>query len=408
MWFRDNDKSNNTRDTQDIMNTQTFSRVISTVLAALVLQACSGGSGGGGSQQNAADVVGGGDPNTGFTYTGPVAANTEIQSFKREFYDNLVIDGRCGDCHTSGGPGTTAFVDRENVNDAWQLANTVVNLDDPAASAVVQRVANGHNCWLGADQTASCQSAIIGYIQNWASGAQGGTSAVKLLPRTPVDPTGTKITPDDHSETPFYTPPDSDSLYGLLSTYCAGCHTPGAAVPQSPYFANTSDVQAAYEAVQSKINLINPENSRVVVRLRDEQHQCWSDCALNATALRSAIEAIAAGITIDEVDENLLISKAQVLMTDGILASAGGRYEEDIIGEWKFSEGINPLNIADCLDDPQCNLTSSDTSGVQPEITLTLSGDFELLSSGGVRFSGGNAKGLATTSEKLTNRLAGA
>ena len=58
-------------------------------------------------------------------------------------------DDRCGECHTPGKSGATHFVDQGDVNTAWQQARTVANLEDPAASAVVQRVANGHNCWLG-------------------------------------------------------------------------------------------------------------------------------------------------------------------------------------------------------------------------------------------------------------------
>lgn len=412
MWLINND--NNLLDSQSVNNTVNVGRLFSasvTTALVLLLAACSGGSGGGATDKNAADVIGDGGGSSGFIYSGPPPANSEIQSFKREFYDNLVINGRCGDCHTPGGPGPTAFVDRDDVNNAWQAANSVVNLQDPAASAVVQRVANGHNCWLGADQTAACQSTMVGYIQAWAGGASGGTATVQLLPRPIIDPTGTKRAEQDYTNTNFATPDTaSRSLHDLLTTYCSECHTAVAANPQAPYFATASpQEQVAYEAALSKINLVDPAQSRLVIRLRNEGHNCWSNCADDANLMQEAIEDITNDLQITEVDSSLLISKAQVLMTHGILAQSGGRYEDDIIAEWRFSECIDPADINDCLAEPQNIITSSDTSGVQPEIPLTLSGGYKLLSSGGIEFSnGGKAIGLANTSSKLRDRLGGA
>ena len=261
------------------------------LMLLMLLQACSGGSGGGATERDASVVIDTGTE-TGFTYSGPTAVNIEIQSFKREFYDNLAIAGRCGDCHTTGGPGPNLFVDKDDVNNAWQEANKVVNLDDPASSEVVQRVTNGHNCWLGSDQTASCRTAMIGYINNWAASSGGEATTVKLLPRASVDASGTKPFPQN-------APVDFTKvggLHNLLTEYCSDCHSPDADIPQSPYFAS-ADVEQAYQAVQSKINLITVADSRLVVRLRQESHQCWTDnCADDANELETAISDIANAI----------------------------------------------------------------------------------------------------------------
>ncbi len=116
------------------------------VAAALILRACSG-SGGGASQQDPS-ASGSVDNDVSFVYSGPAPANSDVANFQREFYNNLVIEGRCGDCHTSGGTGTTAFVDKADVNEAYQAALTVVNLNDPSSSQVVLRVGSAHNCWV--------------------------------------------------------------------------------------------------------------------------------------------------------------------------------------------------------------------------------------------------------------------
>lgn len=352
----------------------------------LLLQACSGGSGGGGSDRdpNISGTVGSGQ----FAYSGPAPASEEIQSFKISFYDNLVDSDRCGSCHTRGGASSTAFVDRDDVNLAWQQASPLVDLQDPANSTLVQTVAGGHNCWLGADQAASCAATITAYIERWASGSMESIAEVKLLPRTPVTLEGSKSMPVDFvtAQALGVDLTDPAELMGLLNQYCSNCHNNVASNAQSPYFAS-SDPDIAYPALSGKIDLINPGNSRLVLRLRDDSHNCWNDCAANAATMESAIDNFASQIPITEVDTNLVISMAQVLENDGIIASSGGRFESDMVAKWEFREGQGT--------------TVADTSGVQPEIPLTLSGDYAWMSSWGIRFTNGKAQGGVAGSTKL-------
>ena len=115
---------------------------LALVLALYLLQACSGGSGGGGSEREVNPSSSGSGSN-GFVYEGPPPATDEIQSFKIAFYDPLADDNRCGECHTPGKTGTPAFVDQTNVNQAWQHARSLVNMNEPAASPVVIRLSAG-------------------------------------------------------------------------------------------------------------------------------------------------------------------------------------------------------------------------------------------------------------------------
>ena len=57
------------------------------------------GCGGGGQETTTNE-----DPRleTSASYTGPVPANTEIQSFKLQLWDNLSPNNRCGSCHGDG------------------------------------------------------------------------------------------------------------------------------------------------------------------------------------------------------------------------------------------------------------------------------------------------------------------
>ncbi|CAA0099156.1 Uncharacterised protein [BD1-7 clade bacterium] len=369
---------------------QTSLRKLFVVSAAtLILSACSGGSGGGGSDREPDPTDGDGD--SGFVYQGPPPADTNIQAFKTAFFDNLVAPERCGACHTRGGTGPIHFADNTDVNYAWQQAQQVANLLDPSNSAVVSRAAGGHNCWLGAAQAATCATTITGYIEQWAQGLnEGSTSDVKLTPRSPYEPAASLLFP---ATSAGFSP-----IHNLLVTHCADCHAPDAAFAQTPFFA-AADINTAYAAAQSKINLSNPSDSRFVVRLASEFHNCWDtgggvNCPQSAIAMESVIAAYSSTLEQpDEVDPNLVISTAQILESDGIIATAGGRFEDNIIAKWEFREGRGT--------------TVADTSGIQPEMPLTLTGEYQWLGGWGVRFINGRAQASAANSKKLFDKIAG-
>ncbi len=359
----------------------------------LFLQACSAGSGGGASNREVdltADLG-----SAEFVYTGPPPASDEIQNFKREFYDPLAANDRCGQCHTPGGSAGTPFVDQSDVNNAWQVAKSVVNLNDPAASSVVLRVANGHNCWLGADQTATCATTLTGYVERWSDGESQTESEVRLVARTPVDPSGTRVLPptaDDLDALGLMIESPTE-LLDVLRTYCSECHTENASFPQSPYFAS-SDTDSAYDALRSLIDLAEPGSSRLVRRLVPESHNCWSNsCSSDAAVMEAAIQRVADAVPVTDVDPMLVISKAQILEADGIVANSGGRFETNLVAKWEFREGSGT--------------TTADTSGVQPEIPLGLSGDYTWMASWGIRLVNGKAQGSVAGSAKLYELLTG-
>ncbi len=76
-----------------------------------------------------------------------------------------------------------------------------------------------------------------------------------------------------------------------------------------PFFAS-NDPDEAYAAVRSKINLDNPASSRLVVRLRSEFHNCWSDCVSNSTTMEAAVKSFTDLIPVTQVDPALVTSKA--------------------------------------------------------------------------------------------------
>lgn len=314
-------------------------------------------------------------------YSGPTPGSADVAAFKTHVWDNLVRVDRCGACHDAGGQAP-AFVRRDDINLAFSAASTVANLFTPASSRMVSKVNEGHNCWLDSDQ--ACADLITVWIGNWASANDTGEAgAVEFFAPVIRDAGETRYFPASSSA--FAT-----HVYPLLSNFCSECHDPAAEVPVSPYIGH-SDVEAAYQAAQSVINLDQPSASRVVQRLANDNHNCWSDdCGADATAMSNAIAALAGTISPQQPPAEVVLSKA-LRLTDGIAAASGGRFDSNVIARYEFRTGSGSV--------------AYDTSGIEPAINLTLSGDVEWVGGWGVRINDGKAQGSVSASSKLTNLI---
>ncbi len=337
------------------------------LLASAMLSACGGES----TTENPQTFT-----TTTSSYSGPAATTADVQAFRLNVWENLNRQNRCGACHGSGGQSPT-FVRMDDVNLAYAEANSIVDLANPASSRMVTKVAGGHNCWLDSDS--ACGDVITAYITAWAGGVAGGGNIIELVAPPLRDPGDSKSFPDDSGL--FAT-----TVHPLLTAHCASCHVDSAANAQSPFFAD-SDADTAYEAAKPRIDLDNPANSRFVLRLREEFHNCWtSNCLNDADTMEAAIAAFAAQIPVTQIDSQLVTSKALTL-PDGIVASGGSRHEQNVIALYQFKTG-------------QGN-TAFDTSGVEPGMHLTLSGNTGWVGGWGLDITNGRAQASTTTSRKL-------
>src|SRR6266849_8808562 len=122
-------------------------------------------------------------------YTGPAPATADVQAFAVNFWANVRVQNRCGQCHNATSPAQMPnFARSDDVNLAYAQANTVVNLQQPSTSLIVTKVTGGHNCWL-ADPNA-CGQILTTWISNWAGATGAGTSQVQLV-APPVQSVGT-------------------------------------------------------------------------------------------------------------------------------------------------------------------------------------------------------------------------
>lgn len=374
------------------------------LLTSFVLTGCGGGA----TTESNPNLSGGGSI---VTVAAGIPANEWVVAYQQEVWPH--VNQYCGSCHIQS-QQSPSFARYDDINLAYNAAVTVADLSNPPASIMVSKVGNGHNCWLtSATANADCALVMTQWIDNWvtaATGGVGGSTTITLTPPVYRDPGGSRIFP----ATATANSPDSfaETVYPLLRDNCAGCHSDSAppALQQSPFFAS-ADVNAAYEEAKAKIDLsdgdIDPnspidmdpnvagtdkqEKSRLVVRLRDQAHNCWNnDCEFSAVTMRNAIIRFADGIGVTGVDSNLVTSGA-LTYAEGVVASGGNRYENDIIAKWQFKAGSgNQI---------------SDVSGVGNPIPLTLTGNYEWVAGYGVNFMGGRAQATTNNSRKLYDRI---
>ncbi len=350
------------------------------LIATALLSACSGG----------ASVTA--NPNLQATnsaqvYSGPAPATADVQAFETNLWVNISPTNRCGNCHKAGGQ-VPQFARADDINLAYAAALTVVNLSQPETSTMVVKVGGGHNCWLASAQ--ACADILTTWISNWAGGSSASTGGTQIqLVAPPLQTVGqTKVYPTD--PTLF-----SQTVYPVVTQWCSRCHSESAASPQSPYFAS-ANLEEAYLAAQPKMDLNTPTNSRFYQRLAIDSHNCWGSpvsCPNSAATMLAAIQAFANGVQPTAVDPTLIVSGALGL-TQGIVASGGGRYDAHDIAKWMFKETPGTS-------------TAFDTSGVDPGMDLTLSGDAQLISGWGITFgpAGGRAQASTSTSTKLLNMI---
>jgi len=352
-------------------------RHLLAAIATATLVACSGGGAETTSNPNTQSP-------TVSTYTGPAATTADVHAFEVNLWQYITASNRCGNCHNANGQ-TPRFARSDDVNLAYNDALGIVDLVQPDQSRIVTKVAGGHNCWLSSAQ--ACADILTTWIRNWAGGAVAGGTTIQL--QAPLDfAVGSSRTfPDDAALF-------AGTLHPLLVQNCARCHAAGAASPVSPYFAS-SDVDEAYAAAKARINLDTITLSRFYVRLHDENHNCWGtpvSCANSSATMLVQLQAFFNGIAPTQVDPALVLSRALTLY-DGTVASGGNRHDTNTIARYQFKEGNAgvPCGIA------------YDTSGVEPALNLTLSGDYSCVGGWGVQFgpNGGKAQGSVATSRKI-------
>ena len=192
------------------------------------------------------------------------------------------------------------------------------------------------------------------------------------------------------------------TLYPVVVNRCGECHA-SQGPAGTPDFAH-EDVTTAFNVVQANTlaNLGNPSNSRLVQKLIQELHKCGTSCTAWAGEITVAIQnwadmvAAAGG---GSGSAGNAITSSSLTLADSEQQSGGGRIEDAVIAKYEFKTGSGR--------------TAFDTSGVAPELDLTLSSDVTWIAGQGIEMADPNATeitkavGTAAASAKLYDLIAG-
>jgi hypothetical protein len=369
---------------------------LAALAASIALSACSGAGAPTTANPAPSQTV------TADAYTGPPAATADVTAFQVNFWNNVRVQNRCGQCHNATSPAQMPnFARSDDVNLAYAQANTVVNLATPSTSLIVTKVAGGHNCWLA--DSGACGQILTTWIANWA-GAAGAASATTVELQAPPDQTvGQSLNFPNDMGADF-----GATVWPITKANCIHCHSTTAdpSVEQSPYHADPS-LAIAYPAAIPKIDFTGCSpmitgnsdgtksplscgvNSRLYQRLLIDNHNCWTTCAADAATMLAAIQSFAGMLTPANIDPNLVVSKALTL-TQGTIASGASRYDADTIAKYEFQSVVNN--------------TTFDTSGIDPSADLTISGNVTLAGGWGINVgAGGKAQATTQASKKIFN-----
>src|SRR5450631_583387 len=376
-----------------IRNTRLRIASLFAVAASLALSAC----GGGGAPTTATAATA--PTSSAAAYTGPAPASADVQAFSVNFWANIRVQNRCGQCHNATSPAQMPnFARSDDVNLAYAQANTVVNLAQPATSLIVTKVSGGHNCWLADPQ--ACGTILTTWISNWA-GATGAASATQVALVAPTDHAVGQSLNFPASYTDYQT-----TIYNnITSKYCVRCHstTASSATEQSPFFADPT-LAVAYPAAIPKIDFTGctpfvagngpgacGTNSRFYQRLFTDNHNCWDNCASDAAQMLAQIQAFSKMLTPANIDPSLVVSKA-LSLAEGTIASGANRYDADTIAKYEFQTGSGA--------------TAYDTSGIDPAADLTISGNVLWAGGWGITVgAGGKAQASTSSSSKIYNLI---
>lgn len=152
------------------------------------------------------------------------------------------------------------------------------------------------------------------------------------------------------------------TVHPIMAAHCGSCHGKF----QAPMFAVEDAPTAHANLMESaKVDLMQPDRSRLVTRLREDRHNCWSDCAADAQTVQDAIAQWAAALgpppetdkamttaelTVAEATDQLtrntdartIVMEAETLTREGLFQSAAAVGASDGNAVGVANDGANP------------------------------------------------------------------
>ncbi len=366
----------------------------------------------------------------------------DCQGFRDRLWRPILAVQSCNGCHVEGGTGVGEFADPDvviaynaitaNENDP-NLRR--INRADPTNSFLVTKVRDvpqhGPGCYVQVAGVPDCVVSgerLASALQNWldpnggtntnpASGDLGSVaSRLENITQANDNPPvaeqivlGSTTGADENAYATWIWGLTSNTFVSANDSNptpnCGRCHSENApqAQRQQPYFADSNLTNAFTALVETrKIDINNPTNSRLYLRLAQDSHNCWSNCSTDAATMLAAIQGWQTAIlnsgsyTPPEVEgmETTLLTTSQGLeLNQGQVISGGSRVTQGLIALWEFQEGTG--NVA------------GDSSGVAPQIDLVLNENADWVGGWGIEFNPGGRATAASiaNSQKLYDQI---
>lgn len=223
-----------------------------------------------------------------------------IESFSRTVYP--LTQAHCGNCHKPDAVDSIQFPfhAHSDVTIAHDTALNSLNFANIPNSRLVEKLSNeNHQCW--SESCAADAAQMQAAIESWAEELIEYEKSLEEGPSLSEVATTDPVTFDRAASALVF----KDTVHPLATEHCADCHRPnGKTLQQAPFHAHT-DYTIAHDAVvdTARVNFNNIPNSRLVKRLREDEHYCWSECGANADEMQSAIETWSARINTSGVAE---------------------------------------------------------------------------------------------------------
>ena len=164
----------------------------------------------------------------------------------------------------------------------------------------------------GAAAVMGARAGVMGVAA--ANGATPAVMAAMAAPGSTPSGTGLMGTPnfDGMSSQQVF----QQTLYPILRQHCAMCHSePPEGRMQLPLHAS-NDVATAHMWALTKINLRQPEKSRLPQRQAFEGHHCWSDCKANSMEILNAVHTWADAVRTTLPVSTLMVHQGEVMESE--------------------------------------------------------------------------------------------
>jgi hypothetical protein len=134
---------------------------------------------------------------------------------------------------------------------------------------------------------------LVAYTHCGVPGAGSGTKSTLRFGHTQAPNPGDSASASHGGSGSGNVSAFSTTIWPVTRNNCASCH---GGIQQPLHASSNVDTAFSSAITNQKVDVGSPSRSRLYLKLKDERHNCWSDCDANAAEMLTAIEAYVSAI----------------------------------------------------------------------------------------------------------------